>query len=80
MSSVTADQGPADGWVVLVAAHEHPGRDEWVTEHAQAEANDSGLILGEYLGREDALGPRRQPDMCCHVFAATKPGAHQPTG
>ncbi|MBM0275341.1 hypothetical protein [Micromonospora tarensis] len=62
-----------DDWRILVAAHEHPDHDEWVTEQAQAEAERSGLTLGAYLGREDALGPLRTPELCCHVFAASKP-------
>ena len=47
--------------------------DDWVTEHARAEAARSGLKLGAYLGREDALPGPRDPDVSCHVFAAAYP-------
>lgn len=57
--------------VVAVAAAEHPELDDWVREQADAEASRQGWVLGEYLGREDALGPDRAPDLCCHLFAAT---------
>ena len=67
------DRAPAA--YVVVNATEHPNLDDWVTEQAQAEADRSGLRLGDYLGREGALGEHRPPDLCCHVFAASKPGA-----
>lgn len=55
---------------IAVAATEHPDLDEWVIEQAQAEAARSGAVLGDYLGREDALGVPLPPDVCCHVFGA----------
>ena len=55
--------------LIVVSAVEHPNIDEWVWEHARAEAAASVVILGEYLGREDVLPPPRPSDLCCHVFA-----------
>jgi hypothetical protein len=59
--------------LIAVAATEHPELDEWVIHHARKQAKISGWTLGEYLGREDVLGNRRSPGMCCHLFAATQP-------
>lgn len=56
--------------LILVAAGEHPTVDDWVIDHARREAESQNLKLGPYLGREDVLGDRRAPDMCCHVFRA----------
>lgn len=56
------------GPVILVSAVEHPEVDNWVRERAAEEAALGDWTVGEYLGREDALGSRRSPDMCCHVF------------
>jgi hypothetical protein len=56
--------------MIVVSAVDHPTLDDWVTEQAEAEAVRSGLVLGEYLGREDVLPSPRPPDLCCHVFAA----------
>ena len=59
------------GPLIAVSAVEHPQRDAWVDEHAAIAAAESGVTLGEYLGREDVLGPRRPAGLCCHLFAAT---------
>lgn len=56
--------------MVVVSAVEHPDVDDWVLERARDEAATSGLILGVYLGREDALPAPRPRDLCCHVFGA----------
>lgn len=56
------------GPVILVSAVDHAELDEWVRERAAEEADKNGWTIGEYLGREDALGNQRSPDMCCHVF------------
>lgn len=58
--------------MIAVAATKHPELDDWVRAQAGAEAFQQDLILGEYLGREDILGPDRDPDLCCHLFAATR--------
>ncbi|MEU7771244.1 hypothetical protein AB0C44_07950 [Micromonospora taraxaci] len=55
---------------IAVAAHHHPELDDWVIEQARAEAARSGAILGDYLGREDALGVPLPPEYCCHIFGA----------
>lgn len=55
--------------LIVVSAVEHPDLDDWVREQAQSEANNQGVQLGDYLGREDYLGPDRSPDLCCHIFA-----------
>ena len=55
---------------IAVAATDHPDLDDWVIEQAQAEAERSGVTLGDYLGREDALGVPLPPEFCCHVFGA----------
>jgi hypothetical protein len=56
-------------WIV-VAADEHPELDDWVKEHAEAEAAHAGVTIVSYLGREDMLPAPRPPDLCCHVFIA----------
>lgn len=58
--------------LIVVAADEHPDVDDWVAEQARAEAARSGVRLGAYLGREDALPEPRSSDLCCHVFSTTK--------
>lgn len=55
---------------IAIAATDHPELDEWVTEQALAEAARSGVVLGEYLGREDQLGVPLPPAYCCHIFGA----------
>jgi hypothetical protein len=57
--------------LIVVSAVEHPERDDWVMQQAEAEAARSGVELGGYLGREDWLPEPRPADLCCHVFAAT---------
>lgn len=56
------------GPVILVSAVDHPEHDDWVHEQATEEATRQGWTLGNYLGREDALGARRDPNLCCHVY------------
>lgn len=59
--------------LIVVAADEHPELDEWVESTARDEAARSGVTLGRYLGREDALPWPHPADICCHVFAAQHP-------
>lgn len=62
-----------EGPLIAVSAVVHPEPDEWVRNKAADEARRSGLLLGEYLGREDVLGDRRAPELCCHLFGAATP-------
>ena len=73
-----ADLAEHSGPIVVVATRErdgdeHPTVDDWVTEHARAQAARSGVVPHAYLGREDVLPGPRDPDVSCHVFAAAYP-------
>lgn len=59
---------------VVVSAVAHPELDDWVREQAAQEAGRSGLVLGDYIGREAMLGESRPPDLYCHVFSAWRTG------
>jgi hypothetical protein len=54
--------------LIAVSAVEHPVLDDWVRRVAEEEARRNGGTLGEYVGREDVLGPDRDPGLCCHLF------------
>lgn len=55
--------------LIAVTAIGHPERDAWVEDRATEEAFETGVALGDYLGRETVLPEPRDAGLCCHLYA-----------